>query len=93
MAIIALLKPIKDSLSKTTLRQMSRVIIAMLVLTGRGPYWDFHVGLKMAAVTRTSSVFTIQPFSGYKCWTSATFLPPNSQAATIKNTEEIHHVC
>lgn len=35
MDILALLKPIEDSLSKTTLRQMSRVILAMLAMTGR----------------------------------------------------------
>jgi putative transposase len=35
MDILALLQPIEDSLSKTTLRQMSRVIIAMLAMTGR----------------------------------------------------------
>ena len=35
MDILALLQPIEDSLSKTTLQQMSRVIIAMLAMTGR----------------------------------------------------------
>jgi hypothetical protein len=35
MDILALLQPIEDSLSKTTLRQMSRIIIAMLAMTGR----------------------------------------------------------
>ena len=35
MDILALLQPIEDSLSKTTLRQMSRVILAMLAMTGR----------------------------------------------------------
>ncbi len=35
MNILALLQPIEDSLSKTTLRQMSQVIIAMLAMTGR----------------------------------------------------------
>jgi putative transposase len=33
--ILALLQPIEDNLSKTTLQQMSRVIIAMLAMTGR----------------------------------------------------------
>jgi putative transposase len=33
--ILALLQPIEDSLSKTTLRQMSGVILAMLAMTGR----------------------------------------------------------
>jgi hypothetical protein len=41
--ILALLQPIEDSLSKTTLRQMSRIIIAMLAITGR---------MKMLGVTR-----------------------------------------
>jgi putative transposase len=35
MDILALLQPIEDSLSKATLRQMSRVILAMLAMTGR----------------------------------------------------------
>jgi putative transposase len=35
MDILALLQPIEDSLSKTSLQQMSRVIIAMLAMTGR----------------------------------------------------------
>ena len=35
MDILALLKPIEDSLSKATLRQMSRIILAMLAMTGR----------------------------------------------------------
>ncbi len=35
MDILALLQPIEDSLSKATLRQMSRIIIAMLAMTGR----------------------------------------------------------
>jgi putative transposase len=35
MDILALLQPIEDRLSKTTLRQMSRVILAMLAMTGR----------------------------------------------------------
>ena len=35
MDILALLQPIEDSLSKATLRQMSRVIFAMLAMTGR----------------------------------------------------------
>jgi putative transposase len=35
MDILALLQPIEDSLSKTTLRQMSRIIVAMLAMTGR----------------------------------------------------------
>jgi hypothetical protein len=33
--ILALLQTIEDRLSQTTLRQMSRVILAMLVMTGR----------------------------------------------------------
>lgn len=33
--ILALLQPIEDQLSKTSLRQMSRIIIAMLAMTGR----------------------------------------------------------
>jgi putative transposase len=32
--ILALLQPIEDSLSMTTLQQMSRVMIAMLAMTG-----------------------------------------------------------
>ena len=35
MDILALLQPIEDSLAKASLRQMSRVIIAMLSMTGR----------------------------------------------------------
>jgi len=35
MDILALLQPIEDSLSKATVRQMSRVILAMLAMTGR----------------------------------------------------------
>jgi putative transposase len=35
MDILALLQPIQDRLSKTTLRQMSRIIVAMLAMTGR----------------------------------------------------------
>src|ERR1035437_4028199 len=35
MDILALLQPIEDSLSKATLRQMSRGILAMLAMTGR----------------------------------------------------------
>ena len=35
MDILALLQPIEDSVSKATLRQMSRVIFAMLAMTGR----------------------------------------------------------
>ena len=35
MDILALLQPIEESLSKATLRQMSRVILAMLAMTGR----------------------------------------------------------
>jgi putative transposase len=35
MNILALLQPIEDKLSKTTLHQMSQVIIAMLAMTGR----------------------------------------------------------
>ena len=35
MTILALLQPIEDSLSKTSLRQMSRVMLAMLSMTGR----------------------------------------------------------
>jgi putative transposase len=35
MDILALLQPIKGQISKTTLRQMSRVIIAMVAMTGR----------------------------------------------------------
>jgi putative transposase len=35
MDILALLQPIEESLSKTTLRQMKRVITAMLSITGR----------------------------------------------------------
>ena len=35
MDILALLQPIEEQLSKTTLRQMSRIILAMLAMTGR----------------------------------------------------------
>ncbi len=35
MDILALLQPIEDQLSKTSLRQMSRIILAMLAMTGR----------------------------------------------------------
>jgi hypothetical protein len=35
MDILALLQPIEDNLSKTTLQQMSRIMIAMLAMTGR----------------------------------------------------------
>jgi putative transposase len=35
MNILALLKPIQNSVSKTTLRQMSRIIPAMIAMTGR----------------------------------------------------------
>jgi hypothetical protein len=35
MDILALLQPIEDGLSKATLHQMSRVILAMLAMTGR----------------------------------------------------------
>jgi hypothetical protein len=35
MDIVALLQPIEDRLSQTTLRQMSRVILAMVAMTGR----------------------------------------------------------
>jgi putative transposase len=35
MDILSLLQPIEDSLSKATLRQMSRVMLAMLAMTGR----------------------------------------------------------
>lgn len=35
MTILALLQPIEDSLSKTSLRQMSRIVTAMLSMTGR----------------------------------------------------------
>lgn len=35
MDILALLQPIEDGLSKTTQRQMSRIILAMLAMTGR----------------------------------------------------------
>jgi len=35
MNILALLQTIEDSISKTSLRQMSRVILAMLCMTGR----------------------------------------------------------
>lgn len=35
MDILALLQPIKDCVSKTTLHQMSRIIAAMLAMTGR----------------------------------------------------------
>jgi putative transposase len=33
--ILALLQPIQNSVSKTTLRQMSRIIVAMIAMTGR----------------------------------------------------------
>jgi putative transposase len=35
MNILALLQPIRNSVSKTTLRQMSRIIVAMIAMTGR----------------------------------------------------------
>jgi hypothetical protein len=35
MNILALLQPIQNSVSKTTLRQMSRIILAMIAMTGR----------------------------------------------------------
>jgi putative transposase len=35
MNILALLQPIQNSVSKTTLRQMSRIIVAMIAMTGR----------------------------------------------------------
>jgi len=35
MDILALLQPIKDCVSKTTLHQLSRIIAAMLAMTGR----------------------------------------------------------
>jgi putative transposase len=35
MNILALLQPIQNSVSKTTLRQLSRVILAMIAMTGR----------------------------------------------------------
>lgn len=35
MNILALLQPIQNSVSKTTLRQLSRIIIAMIAMTGR----------------------------------------------------------
>lgn len=35
MDILALLQPIKDAMSKTTLHQLSRIIAAMLAMTGR----------------------------------------------------------
>ena len=35
MNILALLQPIQNSVSKTTLRQMSRIIVAMIAITGR----------------------------------------------------------
>lgn len=35
MSILALLQPIQNSVSKTTLRQMSRIIVAMIAMTGR----------------------------------------------------------
>jgi putative transposase len=33
--ILALLQPIQNSVSKTTLRQLSRIIVAMIAMTGR----------------------------------------------------------
>jgi len=33
--ILALLQPIENSVSKTTMKQMSRIIIAMIAMTGR----------------------------------------------------------
>jgi IS4 transposase len=35
MNILALLQPIQNSISKTTLRQLSRIITAMIAMTGR----------------------------------------------------------
>ena len=35
MNILALLQPIRNSVSKTTLRQLSRIIVAMIAMTGR----------------------------------------------------------
>jgi putative transposase len=35
MNILALLQPIQNSVSKTTLRQLSRIIFAMIAMTGR----------------------------------------------------------
>jgi len=35
MNILALLQPIQNSVSKTTLRQLSRIIVAMIAMTGR----------------------------------------------------------
>jgi putative transposase len=35
MDIVALLQPIQTNISKTTLQQMSRIIVAMLTMTGR----------------------------------------------------------
>jgi len=33
--ILALLQPIQNSVSKTTLRQLSRIVVAMIAMTGR----------------------------------------------------------
>ena len=42
---LALLQPIEDSLSKATLRQMSRVILAMLAVTNAANFSLFMVNL------------------------------------------------
>jgi hypothetical protein len=59
MDILALLQPIEDGLSKATLHQMSRVILAMLAMTGRVTMLGLSRWAEEGGSYRTFSAFTI----------------------------------
>jgi putative transposase len=63
--ILVLLQPIQNSISKTTLRQLSRIIFAMIAMSGRVTMLGISVGPKIGGSYRTVQRFfyTVIPWA------------------------------
>lgn len=67
MDILALLQPVNGCLPKTTFRQMSRVVFALLAMTGRVTMLGLClVGLEKAAAIVPFNGFIKPPFLGQR---------------------------
>ena len=71
MNILALLQSIQPNLSNTNVRRMSRIILAMLSMTGRITMLGIHAGQEKAAATGRYSVSSMKSLTGHKCLVSS----------------------
>ena len=67
MDILALLQPIEDSLSKANLRQMSRVVLAVLAMTGRVTMLGLSRWAEDGGSYRTIQRFYNTAYPGRRC--------------------------